>query len=168
MLNINIPDFCIKILDKSGAHFMVPHLIQISNYFNIDVRIVDFEKELPLYKFFSSFTLIENNKRIIYISNKLDFFSQRVLLAHCLGHHFLGHTDKGFEFIDLSNNGNLPFTFDHYEKDANKFALYLLIHPDFLKNAFFKCKSINEIANIFQVTDNFILHYLRYLRLINF
>lgn len=65
-----------------------------------------------------------NNNRIpiIHINNKLDYFKTLYTIAHELGHHVL-HPQTNTPFL----RRNTLFSIDKIEREANQFALHLLI-----------------------------------------
>lgn len=65
-------------------------------------------------------------KKVIFLNEKLDEFSAKVVLAHELGHAIL-HSSTDFQF--LCSYSLLPKT-SIWENEANKFAAELLIEDD--------------------------------------
>ena len=128
-----IKSFAYKILSAARINTPAPDLFYICNFLKINVILIDFKTTFPSFNNYQSYTLFENNARVIYIDENLNPIQQRILLAHCLGHHFLGHTEKGLTFIDSLNNDYLPKNFTQFEINANIFAQHLLtvILPDF-------------------------------------
>ncbi|MEK5086853.1 ImmA/IrrE family metallo-endopeptidase [Paenibacillus sp. FSL M8-0228] len=61
----------------------------------------------------------------IGIHNALPYENQRLVCAHELGHHFL-HRGLGYYFIDQ----NTLFNPGKYEREANEFAVTLLLAKD--------------------------------------
>lgn len=158
--------FAYKVLSAANVTTTAPDLFYICNFLKINVILIDFKTTSPSFNTYQSYTLFEHQKRVIYLEKNLNPIQQRILLAHCLGHHFLGHTEKGSTFLDSLNNDYLPLNFSQFEINANLFAQHLLTPEDLVKTAFSKSNSLKEFANIFNITENFALKRLQSLNLI--
>ena len=82
-------------------------------------------------------------KEIIHINANLDEESQRAVLAHELGHAIM---HKGYNCIFLSNN---TMNKNIYERQANLFAAFLLLHDQI--PADMKDHCFEEIAQMYHV-----------------
>jgi len=157
--------FAYKILSAARIDTPAPDLFYICNFLNINVILIDFKTTAPSFNNYQSYTLFEHQKRVIYLEQNLNPIQQRILLAHCLGHHFLGHTEQGSTFLDSLNKDYLPLNFSQLEINANLFAQHLLTPEDLVETAFSRAKSLKEFANIFNITETFALKRLQSLNL---
>lgn len=160
-----IKSFAYKILSAARINTPAPDLFYICDFLKINVILIDFKTTFPSFNNYQSYTLFENQKRVIYLEQNLNPIQQRILLAHCLGHHFLGHTEKGLTFLDSLNNDYLPKNFTQLEINANIFAQHLLTPEELVKVVFLKANSFQEFANIFNITETFALKRLQSLNL---
>lgn len=91
--------------------------------------------------------LVKMNKKLgIIINSLLDEQTQKMVIAHELGHAIL-HSDEEMIFIKeftLFNSGR-------YEVEANKFAAELLIDDQAIDPVMFENKSIEQIAMFLEV-----------------
>ncbi len=160
-----IKSFAYKILSAARINTPAPDLFYICDFLKINVILIDFKTTFPSFNNYQSYTLFENQKRVIYLEQNLNPIQQRILLAHCLGHHFLGHTEKGLTFLDSLNNDYLPKNYTQLEINVNRFAQYLLTPVELVKVVFLKANSFQEFANIFNITETFSLKRLQSLNL---
>lgn len=156
-----------KILSAANVTTSAPDIFYICNFLKINVVSINFKTTFPTFNNYHSYTLFENQKRVIYLEKNLNPIQQRILLAHCLGHHFLGHTEKGSTFLDSLNNDYLPKNFTQLEINANIFAQHLLTPEELVKVVFLKANSFQEFADFFHVTETFAIKRLQSLNLIS-
>ncbi len=154
-----------KVLSAARIDTSAPDLFYICNFLKINVILIDFKTTFPSFNNYQSYTLFENQKRVIYLEQNLNPIQQRILLAHCLGHHFLGHTEKGLTFLDSLNNDYLPKNFTQLEINANIFAQHLLTPEELVKVVFLKANSLQEFSDFFKVTEIFAIKRLQSLNL---
>lgn len=141
---------------KKNIHARVKHLIQkhetrdplkIANYLNIAVS----------YKNYSHCTkgyyIRTLRNRFIIVNATLDEYSQKIVLAHELGHAIL-HSSEPVYFI----REYTLFPVGSYELEANKFAAELLILDDEISE--FKDASIEYIAATLEVNEELVKYKL--------
>lgn len=78
---------------------------------------------------------------LIYISEDLDKFEQKLVCAHELGHMFL-HKKSNALFMDTRTLLNVAY----YENEANTFAMNLLVPDDELSE--FQGYSLDQISRV--------------------
>lgn len=94
-----------------------------------------------------------DGKSFIALNENLSEFMTKMVLAHELGHYFL-HKDHYDELIDIRDNF-LGYA-SRMEKEANKFAAYLIIDKENLQNFDFEMEEEYEKI-IFQNLSSLIL-----------
>ncbi len=91
----------------------------------------------------------------IVVRDDLSPAEKRELIAHALGHHFM---HAGSHYAAAKK----VYTFSNYhEKQANIFAAYLLIPEEKLKTKLYPDMPVMEVAEGFQVTNEFAEFRLR-------
>jgi Zn-dependent peptidase ImmA (M78 family) len=81
--------------------------------------------------------------KFIVVNNNLDYYDQRVVIAHELGHVLL-HPTLNSSFL---KNNTLLCT-DKYEYQANYFAANLLLPDGFERDVDFKGMTVEQIAGV--------------------
>ncbi len=112
---------------------------KILDYLNIKLFKLNFESEIGMYRF------LKNNK-VIILSENLDMYKERFILAHEIGHAVLHRKENCFylkHHTDLKTNV--------YEIEANKFAAELLISDDDIKFCIENNYTDKQMANYFHV-----------------
>jgi len=110
---------------------------------------------------------------VIVIDPNLHPYKKRHLIAHALAHHLFHRKDKVNYFLEGKENGFNEWLMRKHEREAEVFAVYLLIPEDIL-NELLKQEWVKEspdpvaeLAEEFQVSENFMrkrLMFKRYLR----
>lgn len=81
--------------------------------------------------------------KFIVVNNNLDYYDQRVVIAHELGHVILHPTLNSY-FL----KSNTYMSTDKYEYQANYFAANLLLPDGFEEDVMFKGMTVNEVAGV--------------------
>lgn len=96
---------------------------EISDQKNIHVVHWDLHEEIwGFYRY-------ERRNRFIFINDNLDFFLKRYICAHELGHAVL-HTKINTPFL----KANTFYSVDRIEREANEFAVNLLLYDKNLQD----------------------------------
>lgn len=113
-------------------------------------------------------SFISKGVRYIQVNSNGSTHDRRFLMAHEIGHHVMGHTETGIIFNDSCNSDGVPFQYDRYEVEANRFAAELIMPSSLVISAFKSdsAKTISGIADLFGVSKNSLMHRLKQLRLI--
>ncbi|WP_213996441.1 ImmA/IrrE family metallo-endopeptidase [Tepidanaerobacter syntrophicus] len=137
-----------------NIHARVRHLIQkfntrnpakIAKYINIHVKYTEYS-----YGTKGFFIKTLRNKFII-VNSTLDEESQRIILAHELGHALLHYNEP----ISIIREYTF-FPIGPFEREANKFAAELLIPDDELRLDL----SISEMSQLFGLPEELIKYKL--------
>ncbi len=137
---------------RKNIHARVKHLVQkyetrdpikLAKHLNIHVIYKQYSPHTKGY-----YIKILNNKFIV-VNSTLDEYSQRIVLAHELGHAVL-HSSEPICFI----REYTLFPIGIYEREANKFAADLLIDNDVIKEMILE--PICYIANVLQVNEELV------------
>ncbi len=147
MVNLISESKAKEVLHQYGVNQSVPlDPIQIAGQNKIDVKDAVFKSSDIagiLHK--------ENGKTTIYVNSTDPDKRKRFTIAHELGHYFLHLNNKDdalvVEYRTINNNGN-----DEKEKEANSFAAALLMDEVLVKSLWNDLKSVQAIADIFQVS----------------
>lgn len=96
----------------------------------------------------------EGNVTSIYVSNSEHFNRQRFTIAHEIGHfnmHLDEIGDKGIlEAVDMYRS---PYSSDpDKEVEANEFAASILMPEDLLRKYWVQCRSVEFVADLFNVS----------------
>lgn len=141
---------------KKNIHARVKHLVQkyetrdplkLARYLNIHVV----HKEYSPYTKGYYIKTIRN--KFIVVNSTLDEYSQRIVLAHELGHAIL-HSSEPIYFI----REYTLFPVGPYEAEANKFAAELLIDDYDIKDLHYE--SISCIAGTLGVSEELVEYKL--------
>ena len=89
----------------------------------------------------NGFTVTMNGMLFVVLNSELDYYRKRVTMAHELGHIIL---HKGTNSIELSCNTG--FCVSRYEREADCFAVYLLMHTVLSQNESFESLTAEEIS----------------------
>lgn len=81
--------------------------------------------------------------KFIVVNNNLDYYDQRVVIAHELGHTLL-HPELNTSFL----KNHTYMSTDKYEHQANIFIANLLLPDNFEKDEIFKGMNLEQIAGI--------------------
>lgn len=95
--------------------------------------------------------LSANGRKFIVINSMLDEISQKVVLAHELGHALL-HSSKGIYFM----RDNILFPRGIVENEANKFAAELLINEKEIDKLLLHEMCLNQIASYLEVPEQLV------------
>lgn len=106
---------------------------QISAYKNIE--IVPWNLHHDIWGFY----MYERRNRFIFINNNLETHQQRYVCAHELGHAVL-HTKLNTPFL----KANTFFSVDKIEREANEFAVNLLLYDKNLEDYETKYECLRE------------------------
>jgi Zn-dependent peptidase ImmA (M78 family) len=90
----------------------------------------------PLEEIVPGYLILD--KRILVVNASHTAARQRLSIAHLLGHYFLHH-DEARVFVDYTSSaGSLESNFNYLqlEKDANTFALELLMPAEVMRDRF--------------------------------
>ncbi len=101
--------------------------------------IITVEHELPMCV--NGFTITMNGMLFVVLNSELDYYRKRVTMAHELGHIIL---HKGTNSIELSCNTS--FCVSRYEREADSFAVYLLMHSVLSQRDSFESLTAEEIS----------------------
>ena len=116
----------------------------LASHLNIYIHELPFEGDLGMYTFIQK-------KKVIILSDTLDEFQKRFVLAHELGHAIL-HPRCNSYFLRKHTNAKTFF----YEKEANTFAAELIISDDELKDVLEYGYTIPQIASYFCVPEDLV------------
>jgi len=97
---------------------------------------------------------IDGTAPIIRVNSDEPSLRQRFTIAHVLGHVSLGHlTMKSPEFRDPAHNYTMS-NYDPKERDANRFAVALLMPEDAVKAVIMRMTEpdIKALAEVFKVS----------------
>lgn len=132
----------------------------IANKLGIDVYKEDLGTKLAK-------SVIENNKFTITVGSGEKISSHRFFIAHCIGHILLEHLSKDKPIIE-DTKSSFSSSNRNKEKDANTFALALLLPERLVKTWFDKMigTDITEAAKMFDVAEAAVYQRLIDLRLI--
>lgn len=89
----------------------------------------------------------QNNRIIIEIDPWQTEYRQKFIVAHELGHYFLGHDFNIIDTVEILEN-----PIDKHEIDANKFAAGLLMPKQFIEHILYKLQ-ISDISKIAEMLD---------------
>lgn len=81
--------------------------------------------------------------KFIVVNNNLDYYDQRIVIAHELGHALL-HPELNTSFL----KDHTYMSTDKYEHQANYFLAHLLLPDGFEKDIAFRDMSLKQIAVI--------------------
>lgn len=98
----------------------------------------------------------ELGRKFIVINSNLDEFSQKIVMAHELGHALL-HSSKLTHYI----HEYTLFPRGKYEIDANKFAAELLIDEKDMDKHQFQNMSLNQVSSYFGVPNELVEYKFR-------
>lgn len=88
----------------------------------------------------------QNGCKFIVVNENLDYYDQRVIIAHELGHAVL-HDNLNMAYIE----NNTYYSRDKFEYQANYFAANLLLPDGFEKDIEFKDMKIEQISSMVAV-----------------
>lgn len=91
------------------------------------------------------------NYKFIVVHDGLDYYDQRVVIAHELGHALL-HPELNTSFLKQNTFQSI----DKYEYQANVFAAHLLLPDDFEKDVEFEGMTVEQIAEMVGMPVNYI------------
>lgn len=137
---------------KKNIHARVKHLVQkyetrdplkLARYLNIHVVHKEYSPHTKGY-----YIKTIRNKFIV-VNSTLDEYSQRIVLAHELGHAIL-HSSEPIYFI----REYTLFPVGPYEHEANKFAAELLIDDYDIKEI--RYETVSYIANTLGVSEELV------------
>jgi len=143
---------------KKNIHARVKHLVQkyetrdplrLARYLNIHVVHKEYS---PHTKGYYLKTL---RNKFIVVNSTLDEYSQRIVLAHELGHAIL-HSSEQIYFI----REYTLFPIGPYECEANKFAAELLIDDDEFKEISYE--PISYIASVLGVNEELVEYKVKF------
>ncbi|MDP4143232.1 MAG: ImmA/IrrE family metallo-endopeptidase [Bacillota bacterium] len=100
--------------------------------------------EWPLHEEINGLYQYERREKFIYINSSLPDYVQKVICAHELGHAIL-HPKTNCTFL----KNHTLFNINKYEKEANLFAIEMLISDEKIEN--YKEYSLQQIAAIEKV-----------------
>jgi Zn-dependent peptidase ImmA (M78 family) len=139
-----------------NIHARVKHLVQkfdtrdpekIAKELNIIIKKVPFKSQKTKGFFKKQFS-----KRFIVINSNLDEFSQKIVVAHELGHALL-HCSKLTHYL----HEYTLFPHGKHENEANKFAAELLINEKDIDRYYLQNMSINQLCSYFGVPERLII-----------
>lgn len=90
-----------------------------------NIRVVHWDLHEEIWGFYR----YERRNRFIFINDNLDFFLKRYICAHELGHAVL-HTKINTPFL----KANTFYSVDRIEREANEFAVNLLLYDKNLQD----------------------------------
>jgi len=108
--------------------------------------------------------------KVIVIDPDLHPYKKRHLIAHALAHHLFHQKRKANYFLDDKDDFTNRLKVREKEREAEVFAAYLLIPEDKLKELLSQewvkehPNPIPELAEEFQVSENFMRKRLEFLR----
>ena len=108
--------------------------------------------------------------KVIVIDPDLHPYKKRHLIAHALAHHLFHQKRKANYFLDDKDDFTNKLKVREKEREAEVFAAYLLIPEDKLKELLSQewvkehPNPIPELAEEFQVSENFMRKRLEFLR----
>ncbi|QUH28299.1 ImmA/IrrE family metallo-endopeptidase [Vallitalea guaymasensis] len=85
----------------------------------------------------------QNGCKFIVVNKNLDYYDQRVIIAHELGHAVL-HSNLNMAYLE----NNTYYSRDKFEYQANYFVANLLLPDGFEKDVDFEGMSINQISGL--------------------
>jgi len=109
--------------------------------------------------------------KVIVIDPDLHPYKKRHLIAHALAHHLFHQKRKANYFLDDKDDFTNRLKVREKEREAEVFAAYLLIPEDKLKEILTQewvkehPNPIPELAEEFQVSENFMRKRLEFLRI---
>jgi len=109
--------------------------------------------------------------KVIVIDPNLHPYKKRHLIAHALAHHLFHQKRKANYFLDDKDDFSNRLKIRQKEREAEVFAAYLLIPEDKLKEILSQewvkehPNPIPELAEEFQVSENFMRKRLEFLRI---
>jgi len=133
-------------------------IIEIANYFGLEVREVDFGNRKTLSG------ILDIEKKVIYLNKDDHVNHKRFTVAHELGHWILHRLDiekdPSLTFYERNPKGGES---DDKEKEANFFAANLLVPAQHLIALQDKYSDF-ELSRFFAVSQEVILHRRPFLR----
>ncbi|GMQ63520.1 ImmA/IrrE family metallo-endopeptidase [Vallitalea maricola] len=121
-----------KLLDKFGSN----EPTELANYLGITIIYDYLGNNNGLY-------INQNGFKFILVNNNLDYYDQRVIIAHELGHALL-HDNLNMAYLEK----NTYYSRDKFEYQANYFAANLLLPDGFEKDIEFKDMKIEQISSM--------------------
>lgn len=117
----------------------------ILNHFNFTIEVIDRTDIMAHY-------CPKQNK--IYLNKKKTLQTQRMILAHCLGHYILDH--KYLENFPEENSKTLLLG-DYREIEANIFAHNFVMPEEEVRQYVREVKDVEEQARIFGVSSHIMM-----------
>ena len=147
MTDLTVENKAREILEKSGLNQSVPlDPIEIARRYGIEVKNAIFKSEN-----ICGILYIKDKTITIYVNKNEPNNRKRFIIAHELGHYFLHHLNDSdslvVEYRTNSNNGD-----PKKEKEASCFAAALLMDEILVKSLWNDLKSVQAVAEIFQVS----------------
>jgi Zn-dependent peptidase ImmA (M78 family) len=93
------------------------------------------------------------DSQIVHINIDLDDREKRIVAAHELGHVIL-HKELNILFLE----SNTYFVKNKYEKEANKFAIELLLKDDDLDKDSFKNMTLDHLSTYFEIPKELLIY----------
>ncbi len=131
-----------ELINKLHRKYKTKNPIELAGYLNIQVLF----EELGSINGYYNTAL---RQKFIHINSDLPEFKQRFTAAHELGHALL-HPKANTPFL----RENTLFSIDKFEKEANLFAVNLLISDEDLKE--YQEYGINQLSSIFGIHEKLI------------
>lgn len=140
-----------------NIHARVKHLIQklgtrdperIARELNIIIKKIPFKSQKTKGFFKKQFS-----KKFIVVNSNLDEFSQKIVIAHELGHALL-HCNKMTYYL----HEYTLFPRGRCENEANQFAAELLINEKDIDKSYLVNMSINQLSSYFGVPERLIMY----------
>jgi Zn-dependent peptidase ImmA (M78 family) len=127
-----IKDTIVNLLEKYGTN----EPTELATLLGINI-VYEFLADMQGY-------YVKSNKhKFIVVNDNLDYYDQRVVIAHELGHALL-HPELNTSFMTNSTYMNV----DKYECQANRFVAELLLPDGFEQGYEFKGKTVEQIAGM--------------------
>lgn len=137
----------IELVNNLVKKYKTNNPIELAGYLNINIL---FEELGTINGYYNTVF----RSKFIHINSSLEEYKQKFTIAHELGHAIL-HPKANTPFL----RENTLFSIDKLEKEANLFAVNLIISDDDLKE--YKEFTINQLSSVFGIHEKLIELRLR-------
>lgn len=137
----------IELVNNLVKKYKTNNPIELAGYLNINIL---FEELGTINGYYNTVF----RSKFIHINSSLEEYKQKFTIAHELGHAIL-HPKANTPFL----RENTLFSIDKLEKEANLFAVNLIISDDDLEE--YKEVTINQLSSVFGIHEKLIELRLR-------